>query len=84
MLTFSLVGFIAKLNDYPLGPFVLGFLLEPIIEANFNRSLVLSYGSLDFLYNRPITVLFLVLSALSVIVSIILEKRNKNKVKNVK
>ena len=79
MLLFSLLGLIAKINDYPLGPFILGFLLEPIIESNFNRSLVLSYGSIDFLWSRPITILFLGFSIISVLISMAIEIRNKKR-----
>lgn len=79
MLLFSLIGLIAKINDYPLGPFILGFLLEAIIESNFNRSLVLSYGSVNFLWSRPITMLFLGFSILSVLISMIIESRNRKK-----
>lgn len=77
MLLFSFIGFIAKTYGYSLGPFILGVLLEPIIESNFNRSLVLSYGSLDFLWTRPMTIVLLTFSVMSVIGSIILENKKK-------
>lgn len=75
MLVFSVLGVLAKFYKFPLGPLVLGFLLAPIIESNLNRSLVLSYGSFDFLWTRPITTGFLATSILSIIGSLWLSKK---------
>ncbi|OON99624.1 MAG: hypothetical protein ATN35_00110 [Epulopiscium sp. Nele67-Bin004] len=80
MLLFSVIGFFAKHYNFPLGPFVLGFLLSPIIESNFNRSLIMSYNSLDFMWTRPITLMFLVLSAVSIAGSLYIEVRNSKKI----
>ncbi len=79
MLIFGVIGYFAKHYRFPLGPLILGFLLEPIIESNFNRSLVLNYGSLSFLWARPITVSFLLLSIFSIMGSSILELKSKLK-----
>jgi putative tricarboxylic transport membrane protein len=44
MLFLGLLGYVLERNKYPLGPLVLGFILGPIIELNYRRS-IMYYGS---------------------------------------
>lgn len=45
MVIFGFVGFVMRMNHYPVIPMVLGLILGPIAEANFMRSLQLSHNS---------------------------------------
>ncbi len=43
---------------------ILGFILAPMMEENFRRSLIISRGSWWVFLERPISAVFLALSAL--------------------
>ncbi|MFD2031901.1 tripartite tricarboxylate transporter permease [Ancylobacter dichloromethanicus] len=51
----------------PVIPIVLAFVMEPIIEANLNRAMVIHGGDLSFILTRPITIGLLVLAAATII-----------------
>lgn len=61
----GLVAYYMRLNDYPLGPAVLGLVLGDLMEQNLRRSLIMSNGSLAIFVTRPVTAVFLALSVLS-------------------
>lgn len=57
----SLVALIAiglRLLDFPMAPMLLGFILGGMLEDNLRRALVINDGSLSFLWERPITLGF--------------------------
>lgn len=66
LLFFGLVGFFFKKTDYPLPPFILGFVLGPIFELNFRRALSYSQGTLLPFVSRPISLVFLLLTIFSI------------------
>lgn len=68
MLIFGLIGYVMRKIDYPLAPFLIGFILEPIGEIAIRQSLALSNGSLFIFVTRPIAALFLGLAALATVV----------------
>jgi putative tricarboxylic transport membrane protein len=49
---------------FPAAPLLLGFVLGPMIEENFRRSMVLSRGDFAIFIERPISLVFVVLTAL--------------------
>ena len=55
MLGFGLVGFLLREMKYPMAPLVLGIVLGDILDKNFRRSMVLSDGSIEPLFTRPIS-----------------------------
>ncbi|HHW02628.1 MAG TPA: hypothetical protein GXX35_07430 [Thermoanaerobacterales bacterium] len=65
MILAGILGFIAKRMDIPVGPFILALLLGPIVESNFRRSLALSMGNHLIFFTRPISLILLVLTILS-------------------
>lgn len=71
MVLAGLLGFIMRMDGYPLAPMVLGLILGPIAEQNLRRSLELSNGSLDIIYTSPIAMAILVLSAISLFTPLI-------------
>ncbi|WP_226040281.1 tripartite tricarboxylate transporter permease [Natrinema sp. DC36] len=66
MLAAGALGYVMRLQGYPLAPMVLGLILAPIAESNLRRSLELSNGSLDIFYTSPIVVVVLLLSAAAI------------------
>ena len=47
-----------------MAPLLLGFILGDMIERNFRRSMMISDGSLSFLWDRPLTLSIFILSIL--------------------
>ena len=64
MLGLGLVGVFLMENDFPLGPLILAFILGPIIESNFMRSILKSDGDLMAFVDRPIA---MVLAGLAIL-----------------
>jgi putative tricarboxylic transport membrane protein len=62
----GVLGYVMRVEDYPLAPMVLGLILGPIAEVNLRRSLQLSGGELGVFVETPLTVTILLLSLLSV------------------
>lgn len=63
-LGFGVMGFFLNRHGFPSAPLLLGFVLGPLIEENFRRALVLSDSSLVTFVERPISLVFLVLTAI--------------------
>jgi putative tricarboxylic transport membrane protein len=64
---FGLLGYYMRQHDYPLAPAVLGVVLGGLMEQSLRQALVLSDGSYWILLQRPLSLILLVLSALSLI-----------------
>jgi putative tricarboxylic transport membrane protein len=64
MLAFGVVGFGLEMAGVPLGPFVIGLILAPLAESQLRAGLMASDGSLLPLFERPITLGFLIVSLL--------------------
>ncbi|MCC6164890.1 MAG: tripartite tricarboxylate transporter permease [Acidobacteria bacterium] len=60
-------GFLLRQQGFPMGPLVLALILGPMAESNLRRALALSEGSLATFVTRPISLLFLVLAALTLL-----------------
>jgi putative tricarboxylic transport membrane protein len=60
-------GFLLRQQGFPMGPLVLALILGPMAESNLRRALALSEGSLATFITRPISLLFLVLAALTLL-----------------
>ncbi len=71
MIFFGIVGFLLNKLKYQLAPFILAFVLGPLFEDNFRRSLVLSHGSLLIFIQKPIAAVFIIFSAFLLLSSII-------------
>jgi TctA family transporter len=68
MALFGLFGyFLTKIKCEP-APLILGFILGPMLEENFRRSLIISRGSWWVFLERPICLGFLVLSLIFLLV----------------
>ena len=65
MMVFGAVGFIMERTKMPLGPFVIGFVLSPIAEAQLRSGLMSTEGSIEPLFTRPFAAIFLAISVLS-------------------
>ena len=58
----GIVGALLLLLDFPLAPVVLGFVLGPMVEANFRRAMLIAHGDLAVFVQRPVAAVFLAMS----------------------
>ncbi len=65
MVFFGVIGYIAKKNNYPAAPLILGLVLGPIAEINFVRSSSLAQGDLTIFFTRPLSLSLLLGAFLS-------------------
>lgn len=70
-LIFGVVGYLLTKFDYPVAPLLIGMILGPIAEIAFHQSLTISGGNLSIFIMRPLALLFLVLTILSIVVPFI-------------
>jgi putative tricarboxylic transport membrane protein len=68
-IAFGILGYFMKMRDWPAAPLILGFILGPALEQHFRATLQMSGGSLDIFLSRPIAILFLGVTAVTVILS---------------
>ncbi|WP_458701651.1 tripartite tricarboxylate transporter permease [Sulfurospirillum sp. 1307] len=71
MVVFSIVAVFLRLIDFPMAPMILGFILGGMMENNLRRALTISDGSLDFLWERPITATILAITILMLVYPLI-------------
>jgi putative tricarboxylic transport membrane protein len=77
MLMFAALGvFFIKVGAEP-APFILGFILGPLMEENFRRAMMISRGDLTVFLTRPISGFLLFLSLILLIILILPAVRSK-------
>ncbi len=76
MITIGVAATVFRFVDYPLPPLIIGFILGGMLENNLGRALK-KYQGLDFIWQRPITMVLLIIAVLFLIMPIIIDKRKK-------
>ena len=64
MVLIAAIAIVIRLINFPLAPMLLGFILGGMMEDNLRRALAISDGSLSFLWERPITLVILIITIL--------------------
>lgn len=54
-VAFGALGYLFMRLEMDPSPLMLGFILGPMLEENFRRSMLLSRGSFEVFINRPIS-----------------------------
>ncbi len=67
MVVFGLLGFLMKEMDYPVAPLVLGIILGGILDQNLRRALIISDGNLLVAFTRPISLVIILLTVLTIV-----------------
>lgn len=65
---FGILAYFLRRMDFQLVPILLGIVLGPLAETNFRRALVLSDGSLNIFFTRPISLAFILIAVLSIVI----------------
>ncbi|MFT9849180.1 tripartite tricarboxylate transporter permease [Aneurinibacillus sp. REN35] len=82
LLLCGVLGYFFAKNDFPLAPLVLGLVLGPMIENNMRRALTISNGDFTIFLEKPLSLVFIVLSMLWLAIPIVLKMRGKSVVIN--
>jgi putative tricarboxylic transport membrane protein len=71
MLTIAVVAVWLRLNQFPMAPLLLAFILGGLLEDNLRRTLLLADGELAYLLDRPISLFFIVCIAVTLTTALI-------------
>ncbi len=63
MVLVCMAAMALRLLEFPMAPMLLGFILGGMLEDNLRRALLISDGELSFLWERPLTLTFILLTA---------------------
>ena len=55
MAFITVVAIFLKLLSFPMAPMLLGYILGGLLESNLSRALMISDGSFEFMWERPLT-----------------------------
>ena len=67
MLIFGVIGYAMRKLDYADAPFILGLILGDMLDENLRRSLMLTSGAISPLFTRPICIILIILTVLTVV-----------------
>lgn len=67
ILIFGIVSYFLRRMDFQLVPILLGMVLGPLAEKNFRRAMVVSGGSAEIFFTRPISCAFILIAVGSVL-----------------
>ncbi|MCB2010140.1 MAG: tripartite tricarboxylate transporter permease [Geminicoccaceae bacterium] len=70
MVGFGIIGFLLRRMDYPMAPLVLGIILGDLLDKNLRRGLTLSDGDLTPFFTRPLCIVLVALTVLTILTSI--------------
>lgn len=80
MFVFGVVGYLMRKLDYPLAPAVLAIVLGPLAEVSLRQSLLISHGSFNIFFDRPIAGVITVIALILFLLPLfnLLKKRWQN------
>lgn len=78
---FGGLGFLFHKYKWPVVPLVLCFILGPLLEESFIQTMAMGAGDLSIVWNRPISLVLLIAAAALVVISILLNRRTNQRVK---
>jgi putative tricarboxylic transport membrane protein len=64
MMISGIIGYLCKKFGYEIAPLMLAFVLGPMFEGNLRQSLLMGKGNFLIFVNRPISAVFVVLTAI--------------------
>jgi putative tricarboxylic transport membrane protein len=70
MFSMGLVGFIMLRTAIPAAPFLIAFVLGPLLEDSFRQSLQLSEGTIEIFFRNEICIAFWILTVLALVLTI--------------
>jgi putative tricarboxylic transport membrane protein len=77
MVIIGVIAVVFRVLNFPLAPLLLGFILGGMLEDNLRRALLISDGSLAFLWQRPITATIILIAIGTLLIPVISSIRKK-------
>jgi putative tricarboxylic transport membrane protein len=77
MLVFGIVGYLMRKLDYPMAPAVLAIVLGPLAETSMRQSLLMSSGSFEIFFFRPISGCIMAIAVILLLMPLINSFNNK-------
>ena len=77
-LVFGILGFLMRRAGFEGAPFILAMVLGPIMETSLRQSLLISRGSFNIFFTRPICLALIILTAIFLISSFITRKKTSS------
>lgn len=77
LVGFGIAGYFMKKHDYPGAPMILGLVLGPMMEQSLRQALIMSNGSYNILFSRPISLTLLILACIWVLGPIVIRAMGK-------
>jgi putative tricarboxylic transport membrane protein len=81
MVVIGVVAVLFRILNFPLAPLLLGFILGGMLEENLRRALLISDGSLAFLWQRPITATIILITVATLLVPVVSGLRQRRAAK---
>ena len=78
MLIFGVIGFLLERGRFPLGPFVIGFVLAPLAEEKLRSGLMMTAGDPSPILTKPLPLIF-TLIAVALLIWPIWRERQRRK-----
>ena len=79
MLVFGLIGYFMRKLGFPIAPLVLASVLAQMLETSLQQALLISQGSPLIFFTRPISLTFMVLSAISILWGLWVQLKKKER-----
>lgn len=67
VIVFGMMGYAMRILGFPPAPLLLGFVLGPMLEDHFRRAMILSRGSFDVFVTQPISLFFVIVTAVLIV-----------------
>jgi len=77
MIAMGVIGYILQKIDIPIGPIVLALILGPMAENQFRKALIMFRGDYSVFITRPISLILLILSVMSLVTVFIRQKKER-------
>lgn len=81
VLLVGIVGFVMRMNDYPLAPLIIGMVLGPLAETSLRDALTASNGDYSVLVTGPIVIALYSLLALVLVLTVTKKVRESRSAK---
>jgi putative tricarboxylic transport membrane protein len=72
------VGYLLRVMNFPIAPFILGFVLGDMMEQNLRRALSISNGEVGVLFGSPIAIGLWVMAIAMLIGPRLMKMRDKH------
>lgn len=78
-IVFGVIGYVLRKANFEMGPFILGFILGPILELQFRRTMIVSDGDFGVFLERPLVLAIIMVIGAILAASLVNRFRKRQK-----